>query len=37
MWRFVWQEVSEILWLISMLAGLSLFSLVFAAAALAII
>ena len=36
MWRSVWHEVREILWLMTMLVGLSLTSLVVAASFLAI-
>jgi hypothetical protein len=36
MWKSVWNEVREILWLMSMVGGLSLFSLAIAAAAMAL-
>lgn len=37
MWSFVWRQVCEVFWLMTMLAGLSLFSVVVAAAALAVV
>jgi hypothetical protein len=37
MWSFVWRQVCEVFWLMTMLAGLSLFSVVAAASALAIV
>jgi|LNFM01.1.fsa_nt_gb hypothetical protein len=36
MWRFVWQELCEVLWLMTMLLGLSLASVTVAASILAI-
>ena len=36
MWKSVWSEACEILWLMSMVGGLSLFSLAIAAAAMAL-
>ena len=37
MWSSVWRQIREVFWLMTMLAGLSLFSVVVAASALAIV
>jgi hypothetical protein len=36
MWKAVWREVSELLWLASMVGGLSLLSMAIAVAAMAL-